>query len=93
MPPIAAAMGSMAFLNDDRSPISISRLISSPTTKKKITINPSLIQCSRDFDIDIEPKPKETSVCQNCSYECDHAELDQTSAIVAQANRRIPEAA
>jgi hypothetical protein len=44
MPPMAAATGSVALRNDESSPTTSSRLTSRPTTKKKITISPSLIQ-------------------------------------------------
>ena len=44
MPPNAAIAGSAAFFGSRNSPTTSSRLISSPTTKKKIAIKPSLIQ-------------------------------------------------
>src|SRR6476659_1224607 len=46
MPPIAAAIGTIAARGSRRSPSTISRLISRPTTKKKIAIRPSLIHAS-----------------------------------------------
>src|SRR3712207_1149315 len=46
-PPTAAATGSAAPRTDDSSPTRTSRLISSPTTKKKIAMSPSLIQWVR----------------------------------------------
>ena len=47
---MAAAIGKLACFTDDSSPAIISRLISSPTTKKKIAIKPSLIQWWIDFE-------------------------------------------
>ena len=43
MPPIAAAMGSAAWRGDASSPAISSRLISSPTRRKKTVMSPSLI--------------------------------------------------
>ena len=45
-PPKAAITGRMAFLKEDSSPHTISRLISRPTVKKKITIRMSLMNFS-----------------------------------------------
>ncbi len=47
MPPAAAMAGSAAARHSFNSPLTSSRLISSPTTKKKRAINPSLIQSCR----------------------------------------------
>ena len=44
MPPNAANTGIAAFLMEESSPSINSRLISKPTTKKKMAIKPSLIQ-------------------------------------------------
>ena len=46
MPPAAASTGRIARRTDDSCPQTISRLISSPTAKKKITIRPSLMNFS-----------------------------------------------
>ena len=43
--------GNEAVFRFDNAPRTTSRLISSPTRKKKIAIRPSLIQCSNDFVI------------------------------------------
>ena len=51
IPPIAATIGSAAVRGSRRSPATSSYLISSPTTKKKITISASLTQCWRDSSI------------------------------------------
>ena len=44
IPPIAAIIGNDALLKLESSPSKSSRLISKPTKRKKIAINPSLIQ-------------------------------------------------
>jgi hypothetical protein len=44
-PPSAAKTGSAAALRSRNSPVTNSRLISSPTTKKKMAMRPSLTQC------------------------------------------------
>ncbi|RMV35976.1 hypothetical protein ALP12_200025 [Pseudomonas savastanoi pv. phaseolicola] len=49
MPPSAAKPGKARWLQDASWPASISRLISRPTSMKKIAIRPSLIQCSTDI--------------------------------------------
>jgi hypothetical protein len=54
MPPSAAAMGSAACRGLASSPMSSSRLISSPTTKKKTAMSPSLIQWWSDS---VSPNP------------------------------------
>jgi hypothetical protein len=56
MPPMAPAMGTITRRGSDSSPTTISRLISSPTTKKKITIAASLIQKWRDASRSQMPK-------------------------------------
>ena len=60
MPPMAAKIGSDAFFNEFNSPPIISRLISSPTVKKKIAINPSFIQWCNDATRSILPQTKPT---------------------------------
>ena len=44
MPPMAAMIGSNAWRNDESSPTSISRFISSPTEKKNTAISASLMK-------------------------------------------------
>jgi hypothetical protein len=46
MPPQAPMMGSSAWRKDRNSPTIISRLISSPTVKKKMAISASLMNAS-----------------------------------------------
>ena len=45
MPPTAAIAGRMARRNVRSSPATSSRLISIPTSRKKIAISPSLMTC------------------------------------------------
>ncbi|MNU03152.1 hypothetical protein D3C72_2470740 [compost metagenome] len=44
MPPTAAMAGKVACTRDESAPSSISRFTSSPTSRKKIAMKPSLIQ-------------------------------------------------
>ena len=63
-PPSAASAGRAAVRRSFSSPVTSSRLISRPTTKKKIAIRPSLTQCWRSSVIDASPMPIVSSVCQ-----------------------------
>ena len=67
MPPTAASTGVATRRRSRSSPMSNSRRISSPTTKKKNAINPSLIQWRRSSDSSASPNCSDTSVCQNDS--------------------------
>ena len=49
-PPTAATIGSVARRTEASSPTSTSRLISRPTTRKKMAMRPSLIQWSSDCE-------------------------------------------
>jgi len=62
MPPTAAMEGRAAARRSDSSPTRISRLISSPTTKKNKAMRPSLIQWWRDFSNTHSPNPTTTGV-------------------------------
>jgi hypothetical protein len=68
MPPRAASTGSIAFGRLESSPSTISRLISIPTTKKKIAIRASFTQATRESSMaKTLPTRKATGVCQNAS--------------------------
>ncbi|OPZ59209.1 MAG: hypothetical protein BWY87_01118 [Deltaproteobacteria bacterium ADurb.Bin510] len=67
MPPIAAMIGKAALRTSASSPTSISRLISSPTPKKKKAIKPSLTQCSKDISSRHGPRLKPSGVWIKCS--------------------------
>ena len=64
MPPRAAMPGSTAADRSRSSPATSSRLISRPTTKKKMAIRPSLTQWTRSSLMRKSPKATVTSVCQ-----------------------------
>jgi hypothetical protein len=93
MPPMAAAIGSIAFRGSASSPTSSSRLISRPTAKKKIAMRPSLIQWRKSSCTNRSPNEMRNGTCNICSYPIAHGELAQTSAPPAQtSNRRAPDA-
>ena len=64
MPPSAPSTGRAALRGSRSSPCTISRLISRPTTKKKIVINPSLIQNSSGSCRANWPMPTVVGKCQ-----------------------------
>src|SRR5258708_19050257 len=57
-PAIAAAIGNAAFRKEASSPTNVSRLISSPTSRKNSTIRPSLIQKCKGSESSLPAKPK-----------------------------------
>ena len=58
----AATKGKAACRKEDNSPISTSRLISSPTKKKKTDMSPSLIHSRRVSERKNRPNPIETCI-------------------------------
>ena len=62
MPPTAAIAGRMARRNVRSSPTTSSRLISIPTSRKKIAISPSLMTCWRLTCPPRPPTPSESEV-------------------------------
>ena len=66
--------------------MSNSRLASSPTTRKKNVITPSLIQWRRSVESVPPPSRMESVVRHTDSYECHHGELAHTSAASAAAS-------
>jgi hypothetical protein len=64
-PPIAAITGRAALRGLASAPSQASRLISSPTSRKKIAINPSLIQCSSGLARPIDPIRTSPVRCRN----------------------------
>src|SRR3954447_15272257 len=68
------------------SPVSISRLASSPTTRKKNVIRPLLTQCRRSCEIPECPTWIESFVVQTDSYELDQGEFAHRSAATAAHN-------
>ena len=67
IPPRAATSGSAAARGSRKSPCTISRLISRPTTKKNTAISRSLTQWLRLSVSEKEPTSKPSSVCQKWS--------------------------
>src|SRR5204863_421615 len=73
-------------LRSRSSPRSISRLASSPTTRKKKVIRPSLTQCRRSIVMWALPRLIESLVVQTDSYECDQGEFAHRSAAIVAAS-------
>src|SRR5690349_6590982 len=91
MPPSAATIGSVAFFTDESSPARISRLISSPTTKKNNAITPSLIQWRKVRTNWVPFHANPIRRLSNRKYSADHVELAQASATkAAVSNRKLP---
>ena len=61
MPPTAATAGSVARLRSRSSPVTSSRLISRPTTKKKMVMSASLTQWTSDSVMARSPQPMVSS--------------------------------
>src|SRR5262245_15595164 len=93
MPPIAATMGRAARCGSLTSPRTSSRFTSSPTTKKKRAIKPSLIQWCNVWLTRTLPRWKPTSVSQKWRYVAERGELARTSAMAVQASSTMPAAA
>ena len=69
IPPAAATRGSAIRLRCLSSPMSISRLASSPATRKKKTMSPSLIQSRSVSETPVPPTRIDSSFAQKVSYE------------------------
>src|ERR671919_160119 len=93
IPPRAAHAGSAAFRGSRSSPSTSSRLISRPTTKKKIAISPSLIQWRRSRSSRRSPSATVRSVVQRSRYEASQGELAHASATIAAITSATPPAA
>jgi hypothetical protein len=92
MPPTAAITGNASFLGSRSSPTVISRLISSPTTRKNSVIRPSLTQCCRSCSIERLPMSMVATVPQSRSYEAANGEFTHTKATNAAARSRMLDA-
>jgi len=64
IPPMAAMPGRVICESEERCPSMTSRLTSSPMTKKKIAIRPSLTQSKRGLAMCSAPKRTSTGVCK-----------------------------
>ena len=86
MPPRAAAIENNVMRGLRSSPSTISRFISSATTKKNSVIAPSLIQRLIERENSTSPKPMVMGVSQNAMYGTDHGELEVASATAAHSS-------
>ena len=93
MPPTAAATGMIVWLGVDRPPTSSSRLISRPTTKKKMAIRPSLIHRMAALERTQPLTPTVILVCHRLWYSSAQGELAHTKATIVQIIRATPPAA
>ena len=75
MPPSAAMHGSNSVCRVDKLPSSTSRLISSPTRKKKIAIQKSLIQSSSGLAMLRGPRRTCPGISSSRAYQCSSGEL------------------
>ena len=66
-PPIAHSTGSSICSRLESWPLSVSRLISSATSRKNTAIKPSLIQCSAPLTSPKSPMVKPMGRCRNAS--------------------------
>ena len=90
MPPSAAAIGSAARRSSRSSPTTISRLTSSPTTKKKIAIRPSLTQWRSECTKSTGPNRRPTGVFQKARNGSAAGELARARAAAVTASSAIP---
>ena len=93
IPPRAAIAGIAARLGSASSPSTNSRLISSPTTKKKIAIRPSFTQCSNDSSRWKSPNSiSSRSRCQKSAMSFPQPVLASTSALIVAISSTTPPA-
>src|SRR5512132_1384144 len=92
MPPTAATSGRMAARRSLSSPAISSRLISSPTTRKKKVMRPSRIPPRRSSETLHRLRRNTSSVPQSCSYVSRHGEFAHAIAMATAPTIRIPEA-
>src|SRR3954451_9140524 len=91
MPPTAAIAGSATAFGRRSSPLVTSRLISSPTSKKKRVMRPLPIQNRTSVPIE-RPLTRSTSgVVQRRSYPADHGEFAHTSATATATMSTYPD--
>src|SRR5438874_9808273 len=80
MPPRAPAIGSATCAGCDSSPSTTSRLISSPTSRKKTAIKPSLIQSSNGLPRSMNVQEMPSLVSSAASIAPANGELASASA-------------
>ena len=93
IPPTAAIAGSAATRRSRKSPVTSSRLISRPTTRKNRAISASLTKCCRSSWIPMDPIRISTELCQNRKYVAPHGELAHARPMAAATTRTMPPAA
>src|ERR1700694_365220 len=89
-PPTAATMGRVATLGSDSAPSCISRRISSPTTRKKMLMSPSLTQKCRSRAGRNCAAPRPSFRCHNASYALAQGEFAHARAMAAAASSTTP---
>ena len=89
IPPKAAPKGSTALLKLDNSPVSSSRFISIPASKKKMAIRKSLIHFKPECGSGIV-SPKWISLFHNPLYASPLDELDTINETAVQTSNKIP---
>ena len=90
MPPMAAAMGRAAERIEARWPTVSSRLISSPTTRKKMVKSPSVTQFSSDSSKLAPSKVKPKLCSQNAWKPGPNVELVTTMASTVASSSKMP---
>ena len=93
MPPSAPTTGRATCEGCDSAPSTTSRLISSPTSRKKSAISPSLIQSRTDLSRTIGPSEKPKRIRSRLSTASANGELASTRAAIAATSSGIAEAA
>ena len=93
MPPTAPTTGRAICEGCDSAPSTISRLISSPTSRKKSAISPSLIHSRTDLSRTIGPSEKPKRIRSRLSTASANGELASTRAAMAATSSGIAEAA
>ena len=89
-PPAAANTGNAAFLAEESAPLDTSRLISRPTSRKKIAIRPSLIQRISALESAQSPTPIVNGVDHNAAYESPAEEFAQIIAVIEASSSKMP---
>ena len=90
IPPNAANIGIAAFCGLDNSPSIISRFISSPTSRKKIAISPSLIQRDTEYSSAIAELLNPIFVLSKFSNAAPKFEFAMASETITQTIRITP---
>ena len=90
MPPSAAMAGKATLLASESSPITASRLISRPTSRKKIAISRSLTQTPSGLSSANSPSWILKCVCSSASYPSASGEFAAIIASTPATTSRMP---